>query len=86
MFGVCDGVTNNVLQENLQNATGLLVDQTRDSLDTSTASQTANSGFSNSLDVLFQVLAMALGTSLAQALASFTIEKCRTKNLYTYMF
>ena len=33
VLGVCDGVTDNVFQENLQYTTGFLVDETGDSLD-----------------------------------------------------
>ena len=43
MFSVRDRITDNVLQENLENATGLLVDKTRDTFHTATASETANS-------------------------------------------
>ena len=39
VFGVGDGVTNHVLEEDLQNTTRLLVDQTRNSLDTTSPSQ-----------------------------------------------
>jgi hypothetical protein len=47
MLGVCDRITDNVLQEDLENATGLLVDKTRDTFHTATASETANSLWSN---------------------------------------
>jgi len=43
MLSVCDGVTDNVLQENLENATGLFIDETRDTFHTATTSETANS-------------------------------------------
>jgi hypothetical protein len=43
MFGVCDRITDNVLQEDLENTTGLLVDKTRDTFHTATTSKTANS-------------------------------------------
>ena len=42
MLSVCDGVTNDVLQKDLQNTTGLLVDEARDTLDTTTTSETTN--------------------------------------------
>ena len=42
MLSVCDGVTNDVLQKDLQNTTGLLVDEARDTLDTTTTSKTTN--------------------------------------------
>ena len=37
---VCDSVPDHILKEHLEHATGLLVDETTDTLDTSTASQT----------------------------------------------
>jgi len=43
MFSVRDRITDNVLQENLEDATGLLVDKTRDTFHTATTSETANS-------------------------------------------
>ena len=42
MLGVGDGITDDILQENLENSTGLLVDQARDTLDTSPTSQTTD--------------------------------------------
>jgi hypothetical protein len=43
VFSVCDRITNDVLQEDLQNTTSLLVDEARDTLDTATTSETTNS-------------------------------------------
>jgi len=37
-------MTTYVLQEDLENTTGLFVDQTRDTLDTTTTSETTDSG------------------------------------------
>ena len=42
MLGVGDGITDDVLQENLEDTTGLFVDEARDSLDTATTSQTTD--------------------------------------------
>ena len=39
-----------VLKENLQNTTGLLIDETRDTLDTATTGKTTNSGRSDTYD------------------------------------
>ncbi len=43
MLRVCYGVTDNVLEEDLENTTGLLVDKTRDTFHTATTGETANS-------------------------------------------
>ena len=44
VLGVGDCVTDHVLQEGLEDAASLLVDETRDTLDTSTTSQTTDGG------------------------------------------
>uniref|UniRef100_A0A8R7QK21 Uncharacterized protein n=1 Tax=Triticum urartu TaxID=4572 RepID=A0A8R7QK21_TRIUA len=49
---VGDGVANDVLQEDLEHAAGLLVDEPRDALHTATASQTADGGLGDALDVV----------------------------------
>ena len=43
----------------------------RDTLDTATASKTTDSGLGDTLDVVTQDLAMTLGATLAEALATF---------------
>lgn len=43
MLRVRDRVTDNVLKENFENTTGLLVDKTRDTFHTTATSETANS-------------------------------------------
>ncbi|KFK24315.1 hypothetical protein AALP_AAs45058U000100, partial [Arabis alpina] len=45
-----DGVTDDVLKEHLEHTTGLLVDETGDTLDSTTASQTTDGGLGDSLD------------------------------------
>ena len=71
MLSVGDSVTDDVLKEDLEDTSGLLIDQARDTLDTTSASQTADSGLGDTLDVITQNFAVALGTSLAESLASF---------------
>jgi len=43
MLGVCDRIMDNVLQEDPENTTVLLIDKTRDTFHTATTSETANS-------------------------------------------
>ncbi len=71
VFRVGDCVTNHVLQEHLENSAGLLVDEARDTLDSTTASQTADSGLGDALDVVTKDLPVTLGASLSEALSSF---------------
>ena len=72
MFGVGDGIPDDVLKENLEDSTGLLIDEARDTLDSSTASQPSDGGLGDSLDVVSQHLAVTLGASLSESLSSFT--------------
>ena len=71
VFGVGDGVPDDVLKENLEHSTGLLVDQARDTLDSTTASQTSDGWLGDALDVISQHLTVTLGASLSESLASF---------------
>ena len=70
MLGICDGITDNVLQENLEDTTSLLVDESRDTLHTTTTSQPTDGRFSDTLDIITKNLAMPLGSSLPQTFAS----------------
>jgi hypothetical protein len=45
VLGVGDGVTDDVLEENLEDTASLLVDETGNTLYTTTTSETADSGF-----------------------------------------
>merc|ERR1719466_660986 len=71
VFGVGDGVTDDVLQEDLENTPGLLVDEPTDPFDATPPCKSADSRLGDALDVVTQHLAMSLGTSLAQSFASF---------------
>ena len=72
VLSVGDGVPDNVLKEDLQNSTGLLVDESGDTLDSTSASQTTDSGLGDSLDVITQDLSVTLGASLSESFASFS--------------
>lgn len=56
----------------LKHTTSLLIDQTGDTLDTATASKTANSRLSDTLDVITQHLAMTLGATLSQSFSTLS--------------
>ncbi len=70
VLGVGHGVANDVLQKHLQHATRLLIDEATNSLDAPTTRQAPDGGLGDTLDVVSQHLAVALGASLAQPLAS----------------
>ena len=70
VLGVGDGIPDDVLQEHLEHPTSLLVDETRDALDAASASQTTDSRLGDALDVVTKNLAVTLGASLPESLAS----------------
>lgn len=66
MLGVGDGVADDVLQEDLEHAARLLVDEPRDALDAAAPRQAADGRLGDALDVVAQHLAVALGAALAE--------------------
>ena len=70
MLAVGDGISDDILQEYLQHSSGLLIDEARDALHSSTAGKTADGWLGDPLDVISQDLAMALGASLSESLSS----------------
>ena len=72
VLGVGDGVTDDVLEEDLEDAAGLLVDEAGDALDAATTGEAADGGLGDALDVVAKDLAVALGASLAESLASLS--------------
>ena len=72
VLGVSHGVTNDVLEERLDNSSGLLVHESRDSLDSTSASKTTDGGLGDSLNVVGEGLAETLGTALSESLTSFS--------------
>ena len=75
MLGVGDSITDHVLQEDLEDSTSLLVDESGDSLHSTSACQTADGGLGDTLDVITQNLPVPLGTSFSQPLASFAASR-----------
>ena len=68
VLGVSDGVADDVLQEDFEDTASLLVDEARDTLDSSSTSESADGGLGDALDVVAQDLAVTLGSSLSEAL------------------
>ena len=71
MLGVSDSVTDDGLEESLEDTTGLFVDHGGDTLDTTTASETTDRGLGDSLDIVAEDLAVTLGAAFAETFASF---------------
>merc|ERR1719347_232491 len=72
MLSVGDSIPDDILQEHLQDTPRLLIDETRDPLHTTPPGQSPDSRLSDPLDVVSQHLAMPLGSSFPQSLASLT--------------
>ena len=70
VLSVGDGVPDDILQEDLQDTPGLLIDEARDTLDTASASQTPDGGLGDALDVVPEHLAVTLGAPFAESLTS----------------
>jgi hypothetical protein len=56
VFGVGDGITDDRLEERLEDTAGLFVDHGRNTLDTATTSETADGRLGDTLDVVAQDL------------------------------
>mmetsp|Transcript_29798 Transcript_29798/g.44203 ORF Transcript_29798/g.44203 Transcript_29798/m.44203 type:complete len:120 (-) Transcript_29798:58-417(-) len=72
VLGVGHGIAHDALKEDLEDTAGLFVDEAGDTLDTTTACETADGGLSDALDVVAQDLAVTAGSALAESLASFS--------------
>ena len=62
VLGVSDRITNDVIKESLENTTGLIIDNTADTLHTTTTSETADCGLGDALNGVTKELAMTLCT------------------------
>ena len=72
VLSVGHSVTDDVLKEDLQNTSGLLVDEAGDALHATSARQSADGRLGDALDVVSQDLSVSLGPALAQSLSSFS--------------
>jgi hypothetical protein len=65
---VTRGERTHVFEEDLEDTASLFVDETRDTLHTTTTSEATNGGLCDTLDVVAKDFAMTLSTALAKAL------------------
>merc|ERR1719397_1418036 len=71
VFSVGDCVADDVLQEDLENTPGLLVDEPTDPFNATPPCKSTDSRLGDALNIVPQHLAMSFGTSLAQSFSSF---------------
>ncbi|CAK8676381.1 unnamed protein product [Clavelina lepadiformis] len=67
-----DRVANNVLEKDLENSSRFFVNQTRNTLDTSTTCQTSDCWLGDALDVVTKHFPVPLCSSLSKTFTSFT--------------
>ncbi|KAF2282968.1 hypothetical protein GH714_043287 [Hevea brasiliensis] len=72
VFGIGNGVPNDILEKDLEDASCLLVDETADAFDSTTPSQSPNGRLGDALNVIPEHLPVPLGTSLSQSLSSLS--------------
>ena len=72
MLSVGDSITDNILKEDFENTSCFFIDQSRDTLDSTSPGQTPDGGLGDTLDVITQNFAMTLGATLSESLSSFT--------------
>ena len=65
VLSVGNGVPDDVLKEDLEDTTGLFVDETGDTLDTATTSETADGWLGDALDVVPKYLPVTFGASFS---------------------
>jgi hypothetical protein len=69
---VGDGISDDVLEEDLEHSACLFVDQTRDTLHATTTSKTTNGRLCDALDVITQNLSVTFRSTLSQTLATLS--------------
>ena len=72
VLGVGHGIADDVLEEHLEDASGLFVDETGDALDTTTACETADRRLRDALNVIAENLAVTLSAALTKALTTLS--------------
>ena len=70
VLGVGDSVSDDVLKEDLEDTSGLLVDEAGDSLDAASSGQSPDGGLGDSLDVVSKDLSVL--AALTETFASFS--------------
>jgi hypothetical protein len=70
MLSVRNGITDHILQKDLQHTASFFIDQPADTLHTASPRQTPDGRLRDALNVIAEHLPVTLGTALAQTLAS----------------
>ena len=81
MLGVGNGITDDILKENLQHTTGLFIDEARDTFYTTSAGKTADSWLGDTLDVITKYFTMTLSAPFSQTFSSLSYTDPRQLSL-----
>jgi len=65
-------ISDDTLEEGLEDTAGLFVDHGGDTLDTATAGETADGGFGDALDVVAEDFAVAFGAAFPKSLTALS--------------
>ena len=72
VLSVGDSISDDVFQENFQDTTGLFVDESGDTFDTTSSCKTADGWLGDTLDIITQHLPVTLGASFSESFTSFS--------------
>lgn len=72
VLSVSDSVSDNVLQEGLQDTSDFLVDQSRNTLDTTSSGQSSDGWLGDTLNVVSQDLSVTLSATLSESFSAFS--------------
>ena len=75
VLGVGDSITDHVLQENFEDTSSFFVDESADTLDSTSTRQSTDGGLRDTLDVVTKNLSVTLGASLSKSFSSFTTSR-----------
>ena len=71
VLSVGDSITNDVLKENFQHTTGLFIDESRDTFDSTSTCKTTDGRLGDTLDVISKNFPVTLGAPLSKTFSSF---------------
>ena len=72
VLSVGDSISDDVFQENFQDTTGLFVDESGDTFDTTSSCKTTDGWLGDTLDIITQHLPVTLGASFSESFTSFS--------------
>ena len=72
VLSVGNSITDDIFKEDLQHSSSFFIDGSRNTLDSSTTSETTNGRLGDTLDVITKNFSVALGSRLSKSFASFS--------------